>query len=84
MDYIGLREPRFRPPRFKLERARHSPLTETEFLQAGILIYTWLFSGEHFWFYPTRIDGQIVSGFREMYEQWVFVSLYMYEVEGFY
>ena len=84
MSCITFEKPRFRPPRFNLVREQHNPLTETEFLQNSVLFYIWLHDSEHFWFYPTRIDRRLVSGFREMYSQWVFASFYTYEIEGFY
>ena len=84
MDGRGFGIPRFRPPLFNLERERHDPLTELEFLRENVLVYVWLHDGEGFWFYPTRIDGQFVSGFREMYAQWVLVGFHADEMEGFY
>jgi len=81
---IKFERPRFVPPRFNLCREHHDPLTETDFLRMGSLVYIWLDDGEKFWFYPTRIDEKLVSGFREMYSQWVFVSFYTWEIEGFY
>ncbi|MCL2852349.1 MAG: hypothetical protein FWE20_04845 [Defluviitaleaceae bacterium] len=76
--------PRFRPPSFDLDLQKKNPLDDTDFIRVGTLTYIWLYGGDNFWFLPTRIDGQLFSGFREMYSEWVFVSFLACEVEGFF
>ena len=75
--------PRFRPPDFGYGRPNEHLLADADLLRVGSLVQVWLDDGENFWFLPTRIDGQLVNGFRGMYSEWVFVSFFTSEVKGF-
>ena len=75
--------PRFRTPDFSLDLMHEHLLSDTDLLRTGNLVYIWLDDGDNFWFMPTRIHGQLVSGFREMFSEWVFLSFLKSEVKGF-
>ena len=80
---LAFTAPWSRPPDFNLDLHHEHLLTDTDLIREGSFVHIWLDDGENFWFMPTRIYGQLVSGFREMYSEWVFVSFFTSEVKGF-
>jgi len=47
------------------------------------MVYVWMDDGEDYWFVPTSLNGQLVSGFRNMEMEWVFVAFFTGEIKGF-
>ena len=76
--------PRFQPPRFDLKLEHKTPLTDTGLLRESIMVYMWTTDGDNFWFVPNYVSPRMVSGFREMYSEWVFTALLISDVKGFF
>lgn len=59
------------PPTFVPEQPTTSYIVDCLYQNT----YVWLWNGESFWFYPTRVEYGEVSGFRWYGRFWTFYSM---------
>jgi len=46
--------------------------------------YLWLNNRQQFWFFPTLIEKEAISGFRWLNREWVYTSFEVGLIDGFY